>query len=102
MLCEYWSEFTTKITNPEKWDFLRITLEWFANYVKQKLKAPWKTVLEKCGFLVCCTLKYSFLTTDLKGIHISVEAYHPNKDNDGWERKLLQQEPDPINTFAFE
>ena len=58
--------------------------------------------MEKSGFLVQCTLTYFFLIDYMKGIHLSVEAYHPNKDNDGWERKLLQQEPDPINTFAFE
>ena len=32
----------------------------------------------------------------MKGIQLSVEAYRPNKDNEGWERKLLQQEPDTI------
>ena len=28
--------------------------------------------------------------------------YHPNKDNGIWERELLQQEPYPIDIFAFE
>ena len=26
----------------------------------------------------------------------------PNKDNEGWERKLIQQEPNPIDIFAYE
>ena len=63
-----------------------MTLAWFANYVKQKLKAPSKMVLEKRGFLVYCTLMYHFLTSYMKGICLSVEVYRPNKDNKGWER----------------
>ena len=63
-----------------------MTLAWFANYAKQKLKAPCKTVLEKRGFLVYCTLTYYFLTAYMKVIHLSVDVYCPNKDNGGWER----------------
>ena len=63
-----------------------MTLAWFANYVKQKLKSPCKTVLEKRGFLVYCKLTYYFLTAFMKGITLSVEAYRYNKDNEGWER----------------
>ena len=55
-----------------------MTLAWFANYVKRKLKAPHNMVLENRGFLVYCTLTYSFLTAYIKGIHLSVKAYHPN------------------------
>ena len=62
-----------------------MTLAWFDNYSKRKLKAPCKTVLGKCGFVVYCTITYSFLTAFKKGIHISVEAYLPKNDNEGWE-----------------
>ena len=79
-----------------------MTFALFANYVKKKLKASHKKVLEKRGFLVHCTLKYSFLTDYIKGIHLSVEAYRPNKDYGGWERKLLQQEPNPFDIFVLE
>ena len=78
-----------------------MTFALFANYVKRKLKAP-RLFWKKRGFLVHCTLKYYFLTDYMKGIHLSVEAYRPNKDNGGWERKLLQQEPNPIDIFVLE
>ena len=68
-----------------------MTLAWFANYVKQKLNTPRKTVLGKRGFLVYCTLTYSFLKAYMKVIHLSVETYLPNKDNEGWKRELIQQ-----------
>ena len=58
--------------------------------------------MEKRGLLVYCTLINSFVTAYTKGIHISVEAYCPNKDNEGWERKLIQQESNPIDIFAYE
>ena len=38
----------------------------------------------------------------MKYIHLSVEAYHPIKENEGWDSKLLQQEPDHIDIFAYE
>ena len=38
----------------------------------------------------------------MKGIQLSVEAYRPNKENEAWERKLLQQEPNTIDIFVFE
>ena len=77
-------------------------MEWFANYAKKKLKALYKTVLEKRGILVYCTLTHYFLTAYMKGTHLSVEAYFPNKDKEGQERKLFQQEPNPIDIFAYE
>ena len=58
-----------------------MNLAWFDNYVKRKLKAPYKTVLENRGFLVYYTLKYSFFTAYTKGIHLSVEAYCPQNNN---------------------
>ena len=58
--------------------------------------------MEKRGFLVYCTLINPFVTDYTKVIHISVEAYCPNKDSEGWERKLIQQEPNPINIFVYE
>ena len=68
-----------------------MTLVWFANYAERRLKETRKTVFEKRGFLVYCTLTYYLLTDYMKGIHLSVEAYCPNKDNEGWERELIQQ-----------
>ena len=79
-----------------------MTLAWFANYAKRKLKAPRKMVLEKRGFLVYFTLTYYLLKDYMKGIHLSVETHRPNKDNEGWERELIQQAPDPIHIFAYE
>ena len=61
-----------KFLSQTKWNYLRMTLEWFANYAKQKLKAPCKTVLEKFFFLVHCTIMYSFLIAYIKVIHLSV------------------------------
>ena len=58
--------------------------------------------MEKRGFLVYCAIAYSFLTAQMKYIHLSVEAYHPIKENEGWDSKLLQQEPDHIDIFAYE
>ena len=72
-------------------------MAWFANHAKQKFEATQKTVLENHGFLVYCTLTYSLLT-----IQLSVEGYLPNKDNGGWGHELLQQEPNPIDIFAYE
>ena len=37
----------------------------------------------------------------MKGIHTSVEAYCTNNTNKGWERELIQQEPNPIDIFDF-
>ena len=90
-----------KFPNQKKWDHLRTTLTWFDNHAERKLKAPRKTVLEKRGFLVYYTLTYYFLTDYMKGIHTSVEAYCTNNTNKGWERELIQQEPNPIDIFDF-
>ena len=79
-----------------------MNLAWFANYSKWKSKAPYKRLLEKRGFLVYCTLKYSLTTAYMKGIHLWVESYFSNEDNEDWERELLQQEPDTIDIIAHE
>ena len=74
-----------------------MNMAWFSNYAKKKLKAPHKTVLEKRGLLVYCTLPYYFLTAYTKDIHLSEEAHGNNRDNAVWEQTLIQQEPDPID-----
>ena len=38
----------------------------------------------------------------MKGIHLSVETYFRKKYNESWEREIIQQEPDPIDIFAYE
>ena len=38
----------------------------------------------------------------MKGIHFSLEEYCTNKMNEAWDRKLLQQEPNPIDNLAYE
>ena len=78
-----------------------MTLAWFANYAKQNLKAPRKSVLEKRGFLVYCKLTYYLLTDYMEVIHFSVESYIPNKDNEVWEQKLIQKEPNTIDIFLM-
>ena len=79
-----------------------MTLAWFSNYAKQKVTAPCKTFLINNLFLVYCTLTYYFLISDMKGIHLSVETYFRKKYNESWEREIIQQEPDPIDIFAYE
>ena len=78
-----------------------MNMAWFSNYAKKKLKAPHKTVLENRDFLVYFKLTYYFLTDFMIGTHLSVEVYFTNQDNAVWERKLLQQEPDPIDIFLM-
>ena len=58
--------------------------------------------MEKRGLLVYCTLINSFVTAYTKGIHISVEAYCPNKENEGSEHELPKQETYHIDVFAYE
>ena len=38
----------------------------------------------------------------MKGVYLSSKEYFPNKENEGWERELIQQEPNPIVIFYFE
>ena len=78
-----------KFLSRTKWDRLHITLAWVSNHAKQNLKAPYKTVLEKHGLLVYCTITYSFLIADMKVMHLSVEAYRSNNETEDWEHELL-------------
>eukprot|EP00978_Attheya_sp_CCMP212_P000171 scaffold305_cov60-Attheya_sp.AAC.4 len=44
-----------------------------------------KLLLEGRGFLVYALMTYTFITPFLKGLHLSVENWRPNRDEDDWK-----------------
>jgi hypothetical protein len=55
--------------------------------------------LEKRGFMVYCGCTYYFIPPNIKGIHLSLEVWRPNKYVDGWQ---CEDDPDPMFAAAIE
>jgi hypothetical protein len=84
------------------WEKTRRKIRWFASYLgiqegededKKQTKdrvacpsghLPHKTAESFCGFLVYVSRTYRAMVPYLKGIHLTLDSWQPNRDEDGW------------------
>jgi hypothetical protein len=68
----------------EKWDCARAYLYEIQTILDHDNVFDFKTLEKQRGFLVYVTRTYPALVPFLKGIHLTVDSWHPNRDSDGW------------------
>jgi hypothetical protein len=94
-LCFTDQNLARKFLSQIKWDNLKLCVKWFLDHAFKRIVANRKMVLETRGFMVYCGCTYDFIPPYLKGIHLSLEVWRPNKFVYGW-----QCEDDPYPMFA--
>lgn len=68
----------------EKWDRLKASLLWISTLMANPLGIEHKALQSHHGYLVHAMLTYGFLCPYLKGVHLSVDGWRSNRDEDGW------------------
>jgi hypothetical protein len=93
-----------KLVTDARWEKTRRKIRWFASYVglvpkneedeeqleKERKMCPFgqlphKTAESYRGFLVDVSRTYSAMVPYLKGIHLTIDSWRPNRDEDGWK-----------------
>jgi hypothetical protein len=82
-----------------KWEKLKLCVKWFLDHAFKRIVTNLKIVLKKRGFMVYCGCTYDFIPPYIKGIHLSLEVWRPNKSVDGWK---CEDDPDPMFAATIE
>lgn len=73
----------------EKWEKARSYILDIQAHLTDRRPFHFKTLEQQRGFLVYITRTYPSLVPYLKGIHLTLDSWRPNRDDEGW--KLHQQ-----------
>ena len=83
------------LTSQEKWDRMKdIFKKWSTLVAVGETELNHKELQSDRGFLVSCTQAYPGLTPYLKGVHLTLETWRGNRDEEGWKNR------DPIEVVA--
>ena len=87
------SEATINIlTSQEKWDKAKMIVQFWQDKIKSTDLLDRKQLEKHRGFMVHVPMAYPSLKPYLKGMHLTLEMWRPNRDKQGW--KL------PVNDWA--
>jgi len=80
-----------KLVTQELWDKTKAKIDWIWKEV-QEIRAgiktdhmDYKTLESYRGFLIYVAQTYTTLVPYLKGIHLTLDSWRPNRDDDGWK-----------------
>ena len=74
-----------KRVSQDRWDKTRMFLQKIGAWVDaDSTQIPRKDLERIRGFLVYVATTYSVLTPYLRGIHLTLDSWRPNRDSDGW------------------
>jgi len=79
-----------KLVTQERWDKTKTKIDWIWKEA-QEIRAgintdmDYKTLESYRGFLIYVARTYTTLVPYLKGIHLTLDSWRPNWDNDGWK-----------------
>jgi hypothetical protein len=69
----------------ERWDKTRKHIKRLGEWAEGNEKIPRKELESIRGFLVYVSLTYTIMVPYLKGIHMTLESWRPNRDEEGWK-----------------
>ena len=74
------------LTSQEKWDRAKAIVTKWSKYLEVEVAMLNRKELEKDrGFLVHISMVYLALVPYLKGVHLSLETWRPDRDSQGWK-----------------
>ena len=81
-----------KRVSQERWEKTQASVNQVATWLNSSTRAriPRKDLERIRGFLVYVALTYTIMTPYLRGIHLTLESWRPDRDEDGW-RKVSDQ-----------
>jgi len=79
-----------KLVTQERWDKTKAKIDWIWKEVQDiragnKAAMDYKTLESYRGFLIYVSRTYTTLVPYLKGIHLTLDSWRPNRDDDGWK-----------------
>jgi hypothetical protein len=79
-----------KLVTQERWDKTKEKIDWIWKEVQDiragnKAAMDYKTLESYRGFLIYVSRTYTTLVPYLKGIHLTLDSWRPNRDDDGWK-----------------
>ena len=80
-----------KVTQ-EKWDKAKGVVQELKDMRTQGADLDRKRLEQHRGFLVHITNAYPALTPFLKGLHLTIDSWRPDRDSEGWKVKVSPQE----------
>jgi len=79
-----------KLVTQERWDKTKEKIDWIWKEVQDiragnKAAMDYKTLESYRDFLIYVSRTYTTLVPYLKGIHLTLDSWRPNRDDDGWK-----------------
>jgi hypothetical protein len=79
-----------KFVTQERWDKTKAKIDWIWKEVQDiragnKAAMDYKTLESYRGVLIYVSRTYTTLIPYLKGIHLTLDSWCPNRDDDGWK-----------------
>ena len=71
-----------------KWDKAKSFLAWVESALEQGTELEQARFLSGTGFLVHMSMTYNFMQPYLKGFHLSMDAWQPNRSEKGWRIRV--------------
>ena len=69
----------------ERWDKAKRLVQKSVLEVEEGKKHNYKQMESYRGFLVYVGMTYPLILSHLKGMHLTLAAHHPNRDDEGWK-----------------
>lgn len=69
----------------ERWEKTRTILNWLDATLQQHEATDFKLLESHRGLLVYVSHTYPAMVPYLKGIHLTLDSWRPNRDEDGWK-----------------
>ena len=77
----------------DRWEKTQAVLNWMLDALSQDVDhIPYKTLESHRGFLVYVTCSYPATVPYLKGIHMTLDGWRENRDDEGWVVQVQVQQ----------
>ena len=81
-----------KTVSQERWDKTRKHISTLREWAKSEKEIDRKELERIRGFLVYVSLTYQSLVPYLKGVHLTLESWRPDRDEDGWKMRTKERD----------
>jgi hypothetical protein len=78
-------------TTVEKWGKAQLIIQELTHLLQTREQLPFKLLEQHRGFLVYLGRTYPSMVPYLKGLHLTIDSWRPNRGMDGWRDDSVQQ-----------
>jgi hypothetical protein len=81
---DYPEEGVRVIISQKKWDKAKRLLQSLSTKLDESLWVDHKDLEKTRGYLIYVSRTYPPMTPFFKGLHLTIDAWHPERDEEGW------------------